>query len=174
MKSCTPFWAGGLKGVGMKICVIGLGYVGLPTAAMFASNGHYVVGVDVCCRILDALGRGETFICEPGLGKVVRWAVSEGRLIAKNEPEPADAYIICVPTPISPDLSADLSYIERAVRSILPCVRKGNMVILESTSPPGTTGPGMRVTARSGLMQGRLSWPYCPEQVLPAGSFQSL
>ena len=169
MKSCTPFWAGGLKGVGMKICVIGLGYVGLPTAAMFASNGHYVVGVDVCCRILDALGRGETFICEPGLGKVVRWAVSEGRLIAKNEPEPADAYIICVPTPISPDLSADLSYIERAVRSILPCVRKGNMVILESTSPPGTTRDLVCGLLRgSGLLPGDDFFvAYCPERVLP-------
>jgi len=158
-----------LKGVRMKICVIGLGYVGLPTAAMFAANGHYVVGVDVCDRILKALGRGETFICEPGLGEAVRWAVSEGRLIAREDPEPADAYIICVPTPINPDHSADLSYIERAVRSILPCVRKGNMVILESTSPPGTTRDLVcGILGGSGLTPGTdLYVAYCPERVLP-------
>lgn len=153
----------------MKLCVIGLGYIGLPTAAMFASNGHDVLGVDVNARILEALGRGEVFICEPGLREVVRWVVSEGRLKASREPQPADAYIICVPTPVNPDHTADLSYVERAVRAILPLVRKGNMVILESTSPPGTTRNLVcRLLSESGLTPGRdLFVAYCPERVLP-------
>jgi len=153
----------------MKLCVIGLGYIGLPTAAMFASNGHYVLGVDVNERILETLGRGEAFFSEPGLGEVVRWTVSERRLIPGREPLPADAYIICVPTPVNPDHSADLSYIERAVRSILPVVRKGNMVILESTSPPGTTRNMVcGILRESGLEPGTdLFVAYCPERVLP-------
>lgn len=165
-----------LKGVGMKLCVIGLGYIGLPTAAMFASNGHYVTGVDVSARIIEALSRGETYICEPGLGDVVHWTVSEGRLIAKEVPQPADAYIICVPTPINPDHSADLSYIDRAVRSILPILRKGNMVILESTSPPGTTRNLVcSMLSESGLIPGRdLYVAYCPERVLPGRILKEL
>lgn len=153
----------------MKLCVIGLGYIGLPTAAMFAANGHDVLGVDVNARILDALCRGETFLCEPGLGEAVRRAVSEGRLAAGREPQPADAYIICVPTPVNPDHTADLSHIEDAVRAILPFVRKGNMVILESTSPPGTTRNMVcGILRESGLMPGDdLHVAYCPERVLP-------
>jgi len=153
----------------MKLCVIGLGYIGLPTAAMFAANGHDVLGVDVNERILEALERGEAFFSEPGLAEVVRWTVSAGRLIPAREPQPADAYIICVPTPVNPDHSADLSYIERAVRAILPVVRKGNMVILESTSPPGTTRNMVcGILRESGLKPGKdLFVAYCPERVLP-------
>lgn len=153
----------------MKLCVIGLGYIGLPTAAMFASNGHYVVGVDVSERVISSLKNGETFLCEPGLGEVVRWAVSEGRLVAKDSPEPADAYIICVPTPVRHDKTADLSCIEQAVRSILPVLRKGNMVILESTSPPGTTKNLVCGMLReAGFVPGEdLYVAYCPERVIP-------
>lgn len=153
----------------MKLCVIGLGYIGLPTAAMFASNGHHVVGVDVSDRIVKAINRGEAFFSEPGLGDVVRWTVSEGRLVARAAPEPADAYIICVPTPVNADRTADLSFIEQAARSILPVLKKGNMVILESTSPPGTTANLLcGILRETGLVPGRdLYVAYCPERVLP-------
>ena len=153
----------------MKLCVIGLGYIGLPTAAMFAANGHDVMGVDVNARISEALNRGETLIEEPNLGDAVRWAVSTGRLKAGNLPEEADAFIICVPTPAMIDHTADMRFVENATRSILPYLKKGDTVILESTSPPGTTrGMVMDILNESGLSPEKdLFVAYCPERVLP-------
>ena len=123
----------------MKICIIGLGYIGLPTAAMFATNGHKVHGVDINKEVVEALNKGEIIIEEPYLEDLVKEAVNNGNLFASDKPEKADAFIICVPTPILPDKRADLSLVENAVRTILPYLEKGNIIILESTSPPGTT-----------------------------------
>lgn len=121
-----------------KICVLGLGYIGLPTAAMFASNGHDIIGVDVNQRVVDALNQGEIIIEEPYLDAMVRKVVESGRLKASSKPQEADVYIIAVPTPINEDKTADMSYVVSATQSIVPLLKKGDIIILESTSPPNT------------------------------------
>ncbi|MCT4542481.1 MAG: nucleotide sugar dehydrogenase [Vallitalea sp.] len=121
-----------------KICVLGLGYIGLPTAAMFASNGYDIVGVDVNKKVVDALNKGEIIIEEPYLDVMVRDVVKSGKLKAYVKPQVSDVYIIAVPTPINEDKTADMSFVIDATRSIVPIVKKGDIVILESTSPPKT------------------------------------
>ena len=127
------------------ISVVGLGYIGLPTAAMFAAYGKKVIGVDVNQNTIDTINRGEIHIVEPDLDAIVHKAVSEGKLRAVSSPEPADAFLIAVPTPFQavPNESGipepDLKYIEAAAMAIAPVLKKGDLVILESTSPVGTT-----------------------------------
>jgi len=153
----------------MDICIIGLGYIGLPTAAMFATHGHNVLGVDVNRKVIDALSQGKIIIEEPFLEEAVSRAVKQGTLRASTEPENSDVFIICVPTPIMPDKTADLSYVESGTRKILPYLKKGNMVILESTSPPGTTRDFVgTILAEAGFVPGEdVLLAYCPERVLP-------
>ncbi|PKM57897.1 MAG: UDP-N-acetyl-D-mannosamine dehydrogenase [Firmicutes bacterium HGW-Firmicutes-3] len=121
-----------------KICVLGLGYIGLPTSAMFANNGHEVIGVDVNEAVVNNLNEGKIIIEEPFLDALVYEVVSLGKLKAKTKPEEADVFIIAVPTPINKDKTAMMDYVEAATRSIVPYLKKNDMVILESTSPPGT------------------------------------
>ena len=122
------------------ISMIGLGYIGLPTAAVFASRKIKVIGVDVNQKAVDTINRGEIHIIEPDLDMVVHAAVKEGYLRATTVPEPADAFLIAVPTPFKGDNhDPDLGYIESASRSIAPVLKKGDLVILESTSPVGAT-----------------------------------
>src|SRR6185312_1805451 len=122
------------------VCVLGLGYIGLPTATMFAIRGHPVVGVDPNPRIRTSLGDGSVRSDEPDLAGLVRAALESGRFQVQAEPEPADAFIIAVPTPFDPMTSrANLRYVEQAALDLLPHLRPGNLVILESTVPPGTT-----------------------------------
>ncbi len=153
----------------MDICIIGLGYIGLPTAAMFATHGHNVLGVDVNKKVVDALCQGKIIIEEPHLEEAVSKAVKQGSLRASTEPENSDVFIICVPTPIMPDKTADLTYVESGTRKILPYLKKGNMVILESTSPPGTTRDFVGdILAKAGFVPGEdVHLAYCPERVLP-------
>ncbi len=153
----------------MNICIIGLGYIGLPTAAMFATHGHRVLGVDVNNKVIDALNKGRIIIEEPNLEEFVSAAVKNGSLRAATEPEESDAFIICVPTPIKPDKTADLTYIENGIRKIIPYLKKGNIVILESTSPPGTTRDFMgSILREAGFIPGQdVHLAYCPERVLP-------
>ncbi len=153
----------------MKICIVGLGYIGLPTAAMFATNGHDVVGVDVNQKVIDALNRGGIVIEEPHLEETVKQAVDQGTLRASLKPEEADAFIICVPTPIMPDKTADMTFVENGLRAVIPYLRKENILILESTSPPGTTRDFMGgILREAGLNPGEdLLVAYCPERVLP-------
>ena len=158
------------------LSVIGLGYIGLPTAATFASRGLKVVGVDVNLRAVDTINRGEIHIIEPDLDIVVRSVVQAGNLRATTVPEPADAFIVAVPTPFKEDKQPDLSYIESAARAIAPVLRAGNLVILESTSPVGATEQMAAWLAES---RPDLSFPqqageaadicvaHCPERVLP-------
>ncbi len=122
-----------------KICVLGLGYVGLPTAAIFASRGVQVIGVDINETTVETINQGKIHIIEPGLYLMVNEAVSMGKLIADPQPQPSDAYIIAVPTPLTIANQPDLTFIEAATRSIAPVLKKGALVILESTSPIGTT-----------------------------------
>lgn len=158
------------------ISVIGLGYIGLPTATLLASRKKRVVGVDVLPYVIDTINQGNIHIVEPELDMLVKAAVSAGYLRAISKPEPADAFIIAVPTPLTSGHKPDLRNIESAARSIAPVLAKGNLVILESTSPVGTTEK-----LAEWLAQARpdLSFPqqtgeasdiriaYCPERVLP-------
>lgn len=152
-----------------KICVMGLGYIGLPTSAMFATHGCKVIGVDVNEKIVNALNKGEITIEEPYLDIMVQAAVRSGNLIADTKPHEADAFIIAVPTPVTKDKKADMSYVVAATETIVPYLRKGNMVILESTSPPGTVEELMLpILQKSGLKIGEeLYVGHSPERVLP-------
>lgn len=152
-----------------KICILGLGYIGLPTSAMFASHGHEVIGVDINNHVIDALNRGEIIIEEPYLDILVQAAVTSGNLRAYKEPKKADVFIIAVPTPLTKDLKADLAYVEKATETILPYLENGNIVVLESTSPTGTTEELIApILEKSGLKIGEeLFIGYSPERVLP-------
>lgn len=163
------------------ISVVGLGYIGLPTAAMFASRKSKVIGVDVNQHTVDTINRGEIHIVEPDLDGIVKTAVTEGYLKAVTTPEPADAFLIAVPTPFkecekkeAPE--PDLKFIEAASKAIAPVLKKGDLVILESTSPVGTTERMAQWLAEA---REDLSFPqvvgedadvniaHCPERVLP-------
>lgn len=160
----------------VKASVIGLGYIGLPTAAILASRRVQVVGVDICQHTIDIINRGEIHIKEPQLDILVHATVSQGYLRATIAPETADVFLIAVPTPFKNNHQPDLSYIEAAAKSIAPVLEKGNLIILESTSPVGTTElfADWLAEVRSDLTfpqsQGVCSdirIAYCPERVLP-------
>jgi UDP-N-acetyl-D-mannosaminuronic acid dehydrogenase len=152
-----------------KMCIVGLGYIGLPAAAMFASNGHKVIGVDINNEVIDALEKGEVIIEEPYLKNMVKQEVASGNLIASREPQEADAFIIAVPTPLTKDKKADMSLVKKATENIVPYLKKGNIVILESTSPAGTVkNLIIPILKKSSLKIGEdLYVGYCPERVLP-------
>lgn len=159
-----------------KICVLGLGYIGLPTASTFATHGLQVVGVDVNRRVIDTLRNGGLHIQEPGLRSLVQAALSSGNLVVREQPEVADAFIIAVPTPFYADKHADLSYVVSAAEAILPCLLPGNLVVLESTSPPRTTQDIVApILERSGLKAGTdFHLVYSPERVLPGQILREL
>lgn len=158
------------------ISVIGLGYIGLPTAAAFASRQKNVVGIDINQHAVDTINRGDIHIVEPDLDKVVRAAVEGGFLTASTRPVEADAYLIAVPTPFKGDHEPDMAYVKAAAESIAPVLKKGALVILESTSPVGATEQMAEWLA---ALRTDLSFPqqagdaadinvaYCPERVLP-------
>ena len=123
----------------MKITVIGLGYIGLPTAAIFAKAGMKVLGYDINPRVINSLNEGKIIIEEPGLGELVKEVVNSNNLRGISEIEESDIFIITVPTPINGDKTANMTYVEKAVESIILKLEKGNVVVLESTSPPGFT-----------------------------------
>ncbi len=159
-----------------KICVLGLGYIGLPTASTFATHGIQVVGVDVNRHVVNTLRNGGLHIHEPGLRTLVQAAIGSGNLILNDEPELSDAFIIAVPTPFVEDKRADLSYVVSAAESVAQYLRPGNLVVLESTSPPRTT---MDVVApileNSGLKAGiDFHLAYSPERVLPGQIIREL
>ena len=165
------------------ISVVGLGYIGLPTAAVFASRKKQVIGVDVNQKIVDNINRGEIHIAETDLDIVVHAAVMEGYLRASTKPETADVFIIAVPTPINGEHEPDLSYIEAASNSIAPVLKKGDLVVLESTSPVGTTE---QMSDWLAATRTDLSFPqdageasdirvaHCPERVLPGHVLREL
>jgi len=173
-KSISPF---------TTLSVIGLGYIGLPTAAVLASRKLNVIGVDISKEVVDTINRGEIHIIEPELDMLVHAAVTEGFLRATTTPQAADAFLIAVPTPFKEDHEPDLSYIEAATLSIAPYLKKNDLVILESTSPVGTTE---KVCAWLAKARPDLSFPldageladisvaYCPERVLPGHVLREL
>lgn len=153
----------------MKICVIGMGYIGLPTASMFAAHGHDVVGVDNNLEVIEALNQGKIIIEEDQLDAFVSGVVAKGRLRGASRPETADVFIIAVPTPITAEKKADMRYVIAAAESITPYLRAGNTVVLESTSPVGTVDELLLpILAKSGLHIGdELFVGHCPERVIP-------
>jgi UDP-N-acetyl-D-mannosaminuronic acid dehydrogenase len=159
-----------------SICVLGLGYIGLPTASIFASNGLKVTGVDVNERILASLRQGELHIQEPGLRALVQAALASGNLSVAAQPGPADVFLIAVPTPVRDDKRADMSAVIAAAESIVPHLRRGNLVVLESTSPPRTTVDLVTpILERSGLHAGAdFHLAYSPERVLPGQILREL
>lgn len=152
-----------------KVCVLGLGYIGLPAAALISSKGIKVVGVDINPDIVKKVSEGRVHFEEPDLDGLVIRAVTRGMLTAQLTPCPADVYIIAVPTPINEDKTADLRAVKNATESIVEHLRPGSLVILESTVPPGTTEEFcLPILEKSGLTAGKDFYlSFCPERVLP-------
>jgi UDP-N-acetyl-D-mannosaminuronic acid dehydrogenase len=159
-----------------KICVLGMGYIGLPTASTFASKKIHVTGVDVNLQVIDTLQQGELHIIEPGLRPLVQEAIKSGFLTFSQSVTQANAYIIAVPTPFKGEKLADMSYVLAAAESIVPHLKPGNLVILESTSPPRTTLDLVApILERSGLKAGiDIFLAYSPERVLPGHILREL
>lgn len=151
------------------VCMLGLGYIGLPTAAMFATHGLKVIGVDINDAVVSTLNNGGIHIHEPGLQAIVQTALLSGNLCVVSRPEPADAFVIAVPTPFNPDKTADMRAVESAAESIVPYLKAGNLVVLESTSPPlSTVNLVQPILEKSGLKAGEdFFLAYSPERVLP-------
>lgn len=164
------------------VCVVGLGYIGLPTAAMLASRGHAVIGCDIAPHVVRAVGAGQAHFREPDLDMLLAAAVQTGRLRAQAMPAPADAFIIATPTPLGPGNRPDLSSVMAAADSIAPVLRPGAVVILESTVPVGTTEALARriAAARPDLAlprlggRGEVHLAHCPEQILPGSMLREL
>jgi len=156
------------------VCVIGLGYIGLPTAALLANSHYQVHGVDVVAAVVDTINAGGIHIIEPDLDTFVRAAVSSGRLKASTTPAPADVFIIAVPTPFHEGYVPNVDYVKAATQSIAPFVQPGNRIILESTSPVGTTELVATTLQAAGVDITTLFIAYCPERVLPGHIMREL
>jgi len=157
-----------------KICVIGLGYIGLPTAALLANRGYDVHGVDVIQTTVDTINRGEIHIVEPELDTFVQAAVNSGKLKADLKPMEADVFIIAVPTPFHEGYVPNIDYVVSATKAIVPYVKEGNIIILESTSPVGTTDKVEDVLKAEGIDTSKLFIAHCPERVLPGQIMREL
>ena len=159
-----------------KICVVGLGYIGLPTAVMFANHGYQVLGVDVSERAINLLSKGQVHIEEPGLQEYLTKSLVGGTFTVSTTPEEADMFIVAVPSPITADKTADMKYIEAATASIVPFLKKGDLVVLESTVPPRTVMDVMMpILAESNLEFGtELFVSHSPERVIPGKVFEEL
>ncbi|OGQ46272.1 MAG: hypothetical protein A3H42_04420 [Deltaproteobacteria bacterium RIFCSPLOWO2_02_FULL_46_8] len=160
-----------------RICVIGLGYIGLPTACLFAQAGFRVFGVDINPEIVKNVNVGDSHLTnEPNLSDALKEVVRAGRLTASIKPDVADCFFICVPTPFKEDHLSDLTYVETAIQSILPFLKKGDTVILESTSPPGTTATiiGDAIRTKNFKIGEDIFVAYCPERVMPGKILREL
>jgi UDP-N-acetyl-D-mannosaminuronic acid dehydrogenase len=157
-----------------KICVIGLGYIGLPTAALLASRGYNVHGVDVVQSTVDIINRGEIHIIEPELDTFVKAAVNSGKLKADLKPCVADVFILAVPTPFHDGFVPNIDYIVSATKAIAPYVKENDIVILESTSPVGTTDKVEEVLKEQSVDTSKLFIAHCPERVLPGQIMREL
>ena len=159
------------------ICVLGLGYIGLPTASLLACKGHIVNGVDVNPDVVNTINQGKIHIVEPDLDRYVKLAIESGNLIATEIPQKSDVYIICVPTPFSgqdDNPIPNIDYVVDAAKSIAPLLQKNNMVILESTCPIGTTDEIKTIFDNMGVETSSIDIAYCPERVLPGNIMEEL
>lgn len=157
-----------------KICVMGLGYIGLPTAALLATKGYQVHGVDVKPEVVETINKGKIHIVEPELDAFVKSAVQSGNLKASLKPDLSDIFIITVPTPVDKDNNPDITYVIDAAIAIAPYVREGNFVILESTSPIGTTEKVVALLKDKGVNTDKIHVAYSPERVLPGQTMREL
>jgi len=154
---------------------MGLGYIGLPTAAISAGKGLHILGTDINQKVVETINKGEIHIIEPGLGELVKRVVREGKLRAAILPEVSDVYLIVVPTPFKGNHEPDISFVEAATKAILPLLKEGDLYIIESTSPVGTTDlmASLIFTSRPELKD-KISIAYCPERVLPGNVLYEL
>jgi|TARA_B110000091_G_scaffold79298_1_gene87341 UDP-N-acetyl-D-mannosaminuronic acid dehydrogenase len=158
-----------------SVVIMGLGYIGLPTAALIASRGLKVTGVDISQSVVDTINKGEIHIVEPDLDGLVHKVVKEKLLKAAIKPNSSDVYLIAVPTPFKGDYEPDLSYVVSAVKSFIPTLKKGALVILESTSPIGTTCKIEKlIFEQRPELKGNVYLAYCPERVLPGNILHEL
>ena len=159
----------------MKACFIGLGYIGLPTAIVAADNGIEVVGVDVNPHVVETINQGKIHIVEPGLADLAAKVVKNGWLRAQTVPEASDVFLIVVPTPFTGDHEPDISYVEAATRNVLPFLKEGDLYIIESTSPVGTTEKMAElIFSERPELKDKIYIAYCPERVLPGNIIHEL
>lgn len=159
----------------MKACFMGLGYIGLPTAIIAAKHGVDVIGVDINPVVVEKTNAGELNIVEPGLGDLLKEVVTEGSLKASTTPSVSDAYFMVVPTPFKGDHEPDTSYVEAATRSVIPLLKEGDLYVIESTSPIGTTEAMTEIIyAERPELKGKIYIAYCPERVLPGNVIYEL
>lgn len=158
-----------------KVVFIGLGYIGLPTAAVAAHHGFEVVGVDVNPSVVETVNQGKVHIVEPDLDKIVKEAVQNGHLRAVTRPEPADAFFVVVPTPFKQNHRADITYVEAATRAVIPCLKPGDLFVIESTSPVFTTERMAElIFQQRPELKDQIYIAYCPERVLPGNTLYEL
>lgn len=167
----------------MQVCIVGLGYIGLPTAAVIAARDIAVLGFDVSQVAVDAVNAGSAHIVEPGLSDLVAQVVGKGHLRAATKPEAADVFVVAVPTPFTDDRQPDLKYIQSAINAIAPLIAPGNLIVLESTSPVGATEqmadwlaearPDLRLPG-PGVENADVAIAHCPERVLPGKIIREL
>lgn len=159
----------------MKVCFMGLGYIGLPTAIIAAKHGIKVTGVDINPDVVAKTNAGELHIVEPGLGEMLREVVSDGSLHAVTKPEVSDAYFMVVPTPFKGNHEPDVSFVEAATRAVIPVLKEGDLYVIESTSPVGTTEAMAEIIfAERPELKGKIYIAYCPERVLPGNIIHEL
>jgi UDP-N-acetyl-D-mannosaminuronic acid dehydrogenase len=158
----------------LKVCVLGLGYIGLPTAALLATKGYKVHGVDVKPDVVNTINKGLIHIVEPELDAFVKSAVQSGNLTASLKPDFSDIFIITVPTPVDAENNPDITYVIEAAEAIVPYVKEGNYIILESTSPIGTTEKLVDLYKQKGIATDELHFAYSPERVLPGQTMREL
>jgi UDP-N-acetyl-D-mannosaminuronic acid dehydrogenase len=159
----------------MKAVFMGLGYIGLPSSALAASHGVDVVGVDINPEIVEMVNQGRTHFIEPGLDKLLKTVVADGRLRASATPEEADAYFVVVPTPFKEGYLPDTAYVESATRAVIPYLREGNLFVIESTVPVLTTEKmAALIFAERPELKDKLFVAYCPERVLPGNILYEL
>lgn len=152
----------------MKACFMGLGYIGLPTAIIAAKHGVEIVGVDINPKVVEMTNQGRLHIIEPGMEEMLQEVVKSGALHASTTPEVSDAYFMVVPTPFKGDHEPDVSYVEAATRAVLPLLKDGDLYVIESTSPVGTTELMAKIIfAERPELEGKIYIAYCPERVLP-------
>ena len=152
----------------MKACFMGLGYIGLPTAIISSQHGINVCGVDINPKVVEKTNRGELHIVEPGLQDLLKKAVDSKSLVASTTPFESDVYLIVVPTPFKAKHEPDISYVESATKTVIPLLKEGDLFIIESTSPVGTTEKMAElIFAERPELKGRIHIAYCPERVLP-------
>ena len=159
----------------LEVVTIGLGYIGLPTSALIAKHGTHVLGVDINQKVVDTINKGKIHIVEPDLDKIVAAAVADGSFKAATEASVANVYLIVVPTPFKGNHEPDISFVEAATKGILPLLKEGDLYIIESTSPIGTTQKMQELIYDSRPeLEGKIFMAYCPERVLPGNVMYEL